>query len=273
MAAADQPDRARQKRRRLLVGTQRRPVDPAPDRQDLRHRLDRDPPRRPNPRHPHRMDGPALQRHQRHLRKPVRHRAPTGNERPRRPRPRHQPRRRQGRDQVPQRQPYLLPRPRTRRAARRQENSPPRHRRSPTPIRLGNGVDAADPEPRLQPPDHLHGHTARPKGQRRSIHPPTRQSARRPHPQHPLRRIHRRPRRRPPSTANNGRKPTPATRPTPATNPSPTYGKTSPATTSAAKPSASGTNTPSAAPSTHANGKKPPSTNAAPAASRASAST
>ena len=75
------------------------------------------------------------------------------------------------------------------------------------------------------------------------------------------------------STASNGGKPTPATRPTPATNPSPTYGKTSPATTSAAKPSASGTNTPSAAPSTHANGKKPPSTNAAPAASRASAST
>ena len=70
-----------------------------------------------------------------------------------------------------------------------------------------------------------------------------------------------------PSTANNGGKPTPATRPTPATNPSPTCGRTSPATTSAAKPSASGTNTPSAAPSTAANGRKPPSTPAAPAAS------
>lgn len=43
--------------------------------------------------------------------------------------------------------------------------------------------------------------------------------------------------------------------------------ETSPATTSAAKPSASGTNTPSARPSTAANGRKPPSTNAAPAAS------
>lgn len=38
---------------------------------------------------------------------------------------------------------------------------------------------------------------ARAKGQRRSVHPPQGQSARRPHPQHPLRRIHRRPRRRP----------------------------------------------------------------------------
>lgn len=70
-----------------------------------------------------------------------------------------------------------------------------------------------------------------------------------------------------PSTANNGGKPTPATRPTPATNPSPTCGRTSPATTSGAKPSASGTNTPSAAPSTAANGRKPPSTPAAQAAS------
>ena len=70
-----------------------------------------------------------------------------------------------------------------------------------------------------------------------------------------------------PSTANNGGKPTPATRPTPATNPSPTCGRTSPATTSGAKPSASGTNTPSAAPSTAANGRKPPSTPAAQTAS------
>ena len=69
------------------------------------------------------------------------------------------------------------------------------------------------------------------------------------------------------STASNGGKPTPATRPTPATNPSPTCGKTSPATTSGAKPSASGTNTPSAKPSTAANGRKPPSSAAAPAAS------
>ena len=70
-----------------------------------------------------------------------------------------------------------------------------------------------------------------------------------------------------PSTASNGGKPTPATRPTPATNPSPTCGKTSPATTSGARPSASGTNTPSAKPSTAANGRKPPSSAAAPAAS------
>lgn len=43
--------------------------------------------------------------------------------------------------------------------------------------------------------------------------------------------------------------------------------ETSPATTSAAKPSASGTNTPSAAPSTADSGRKPPSTNAVQAAS------
>ncbi|BBA47718.1 phage terminase large subunit [Bifidobacterium bifidum LMG 13195] len=136
----------------------------------------------------------------------------------------------------------------------------------PAPVRLGDGVDAADPEPRLQPPDHLHGHPARPKGQRRSIHPPQGQNARRPHPQHPLRRIRRRPRRRP-------------TRPRPMEEsqpqlPGPHQRRihrqpvgTSPATTSGAKPSASGTNTPSAAPSTAAKGRKPPSTNAAQAAS------
>nr|DAG06677.1 MAG TPA: PORTAL PROTEIN [Caudoviricetes sp.] len=143
------------------------------------------------------MDRPALQRHQGHVRKHVRHRAQTGNERPRGPRPRHIPGRRQGRDQVPQRQPYLLPRPRTRSIARRQEDRPARHRRGPAPVRLGDGVDAADPEPRLQPTDHLHGHPARAKGQRRSVHPPQGQITRRPHPQHPLRRIHRRPRRLP----------------------------------------------------------------------------
>lgn len=34
---------------------------------------------------------------------------------------------------------------------------------APAPVRLGDGVDAADPEPRLEPPDHLHGHPAGPR--------------------------------------------------------------------------------------------------------------
>lgn len=138
---------------------------------------------------------------------------------------------------------------------------------APAPVRLGDGVDAADPEPRLEPPDHLHGHPARAKGQRRSVHPPEGQSARPAAPTRPSTSNSPQTATPTPSTASNGGKPTPATPPTPATNPSPTCGKTSPATTSAAKPSASGTNTPSARPSTAANGRKPPSTNAAPAAS------